>query len=140
MTCLNKYLCFLMRAAMRKIDHSLAQKMFQEGISIPQWFILYCLMEEDGLTQKEIGNRCLIDSSSMTVLVDKLEKEELVERRLDVQDRRAIRVFILPKGQQIGQDATRGADEFNACLYDLLGECNQKEFMHGLNNIIRGLD
>ena len=35
------------------------------------------------------------------VLVDKLEKDGLVERRLDSQDRRAIRVFITPAGELV---------------------------------------
>ncbi|HWP98476.1 MAG TPA: MarR family transcriptional regulator [Syntrophomonadaceae bacterium] len=140
MTGLNNFLCFSMRSAMKKIERGLGGKMLEQGISIPQWFILNCLLEEDGITLKEIGHRSLIDSSSMTVLVDKLEREGLVERRLDPQDRRAIRIFILPKGKQIGEEADHWASEFNALLYDLLGECNQKEFVHGINNIIKGLD
>lgn len=125
---------------MKKIDRNLGEKLEVYGISIPQSFILYSLLEDDGITLKEIGNRTLIDSSSMTVLVDKLENDGLVERRLDPQDRRAIRVFITPKGEKLAIEVTEIAKEFNVSLYDLLGEGNQKEFFHGVNNIINGLD
>lgn len=137
---LSSYICFNMRAAMKKIDKHLSEKLEGYGISIPQSFILSCLLQENGLTLKEIGNRTLIDSSSMTVLVDKLEKEELVERQLDSQDRRAIRVFITEKGRQIAEKIADMGSEFNTHLFELLGECNQKEFLHGLNNIINGLE
>ena len=79
-----------LRATMKKIDKHLSNRLEQYGITIPQSFILFCLQEENGITLKEIGSRTLIDSSSMTVLVDKLEKDKLVERRFDPHDRRAI--------------------------------------------------
>ncbi len=137
---LSNYLGFSLRVAMKKIDKNLSQQLDAYGVSIPQSFILYSLMEQDGSTLKEIGNKTLIDSSSMTVLVDKLEKDELVERKLDSQDRRAIRVFITQKGLEIAEKVSVIGIEFNSRLYDLLGEGNQKEFIHGINNIINGLD
>ncbi len=140
MTELNNYLCFSLRHCMKKIDRNLGESLDKYGISIPQSFVLFCLLEDDGITLKEIGNRTLIDSSSMTVLVDKLEKEGLVERKLDAQDRRAIRVFITEAGKSIAQEATEIAKEFNARLYDLLGEGNQKEFIHGIKNLLNGLE
>ena len=137
---LSNYLGFSLRVAMKKIDKHLNQKLEAHGVSIPQSFILYSLLEQDGSTLKEIGNKTLIDSSSMTVLVDKLEKDKLVERKLDSQDRRAIRVFITEKGLLIAEKVSEIGIEFNSRLYDLLGEGNQKEFIHGINNIINGLD
>ncbi len=137
---LSNYLGFSLRVAMKKIDKSLNQQLEAHGVSIPQSFILYSLLEQNGSTLKEIGNKTLIDSSSMTVLVDKLEKDELVERKLDSQDRRAIRVFITEKGLRIAGKISEIGIEFNSRLYDLLGEGNQKEFIHGINNIINGLD
>jgi|SRR5665647_264909 DNA-binding MarR family transcriptional regulator len=125
---------------MKKIDRTLSQQLEPYGVSIPQSFILYSLMEQDGATLKEIGNKTLIDSSSMTVLVDKLEKDELVVRKLDSQDRRAIRVVITEKGRDIAEKVSKIGIKFNSQLYDLLGEGNQKEFIHGINNIINGLD
>lgn len=137
---LGGFICFSIRAAMKKIDRNLSVRLEGLGVSIPQSFILSALREEDGLTLKEIGNRTLIDSSSMTVLVDKLEKEGLVERQLDPQDRRAIRVVITPEGTKVAEQVADIAYQFNSELYDLLGEGNQKEFMHGINNIANGLE
>lgn len=137
---LNSYICFSMRAAMKKIDKNLTALLEDLGVSIPQSFILLSLLEENGVTLKELGNRTLIDSSSMTVLVDKLEKDELVERQLDPQDRRAIRVLITRRGREIAEKITVIANDFNARLYQLLGEGNQKEYLMAVKNITQGLD
>lgn len=137
---LNSFICFSMRAAMKKIDKNLTVLLEDLGVSIPQSFILLSLLEENGVTLKELGNRTLIDSSSMTVLVDKLEKDELVERQLDPQDRRAIRVLITKRGREVAEKVTAIANEFNARLYGLLGEGNQKEYLMAVKNITQGLD
>ncbi|HPF43794.1 MAG TPA: MarR family transcriptional regulator [Syntrophomonadaceae bacterium] len=140
MTELNNFLCFNMRAAMKKIDKNLGQQLEPFGISIPQSFILKSLLEEDGTTLKEIGNRTLIDSSSMTVLVDKLEKDKLVERQLDAQDRRAIRIFITESGRKLAEEVLEIANNFNKKITELIDEENKETFLRGVNNIINGLD
>lgn len=137
---LNSFLCFKMRAAMKKIDKNLGQQLEQYGISIPQSFILKILMEENGITLKEIGNRTLIDSSSMTVLVDKLEKDNLVARQLDPQDRRAIRIFITDSGRELANEVIMIANSFNAKLSNMIKSENQDAFLKSVNNIIEGLE
>ncbi|MGI5920823.1 MAG: MarR family winged helix-turn-helix transcriptional regulator [Syntrophomonadaceae bacterium] len=136
---LTSSIYFSMRAATKKIDKTISDRLQSLGISIPQSFILSNLLKADGLTLKEIGEKCLIDSSSMTVLIDKLEKEGLVERRLDNRDRRAIRIFITDKGRQTASEVVEIGSEVNNLLFDLIGEENQKEFLHGLSNIINHL-
>lgn len=125
---------------MKKIEKNLSLQLEGTGVTIPQSFILSYLMNDDGATLKEIGNKALIDSSSMTVLIDKLEKDGLVNRQLDTQDRRAIRVFVTDRGREVADRVIQVGRAFNSQLYDLLGEGNQKEFIHGINNIINGLD
>jgi DNA-binding MarR family transcriptional regulator len=125
---------------MKKIDRNLSGQLEPYGVSIPQMFVLTCLYDENGITLKEIGNRTLIDSSSMTVLVDKLESDKLVERQLDPEDRRAIRVYITDKGKAIAEELVKIGIRFNSELYDMLGEGNQKEFTHGIKNLLNGLE
>ena len=140
MTDFYTFLCFSMRAVMKKIDRNLSGQLEPYGVSIPQLFVLTCLYDENGITLKEIGNRTLIDSSSMTVLVDKLENDKLVERQLDPEDRRAIRVYITDKGKAIAEELVKIGIRFNSELYDMLGEGNQKEFTHGIKNLLNGLE
>lgn len=137
---LNSFIAFNLRIVLKRIDKDLAGRMAGLGVTIPQSLVLFCLQENNGITLKEIGCRTMIDSSSMTVLVDKLERDELAQRRLDPQDRRAIRVFITEKGSQVASKITEISYDYNAMLYDLLGEGNQKEFFHAINNIINGLN
>lgn len=122
-----------------KIDRYLAFQLEEYGISVPQSFVLFALLEEDGSTLKEIGTKAQIDSSSMTVLVDKLENEGYLERRLDPQDRRAIRVFLTPKGRDLAGKVWDLAVDFNRQLHESLGD-TEDLFQQGLRRIIRSFD
>ena len=132
---LNDYLCFNMRAAMKRIDKVVAEYSENHNISTPQSFILLCLLANDGITLKEIGVRTLIDSSSMTVLVDKLENEGLVMRQLDPADRRAIRVFLTAAGNDLAKIVYKYINELNDKLLSVLGSENETGFIKGLNNL-----
>ena len=133
------FTCFLMRSAMKKIDRYFASRLDGCGVSVPQSFVLFALLEEDGSTLKEIGTKAQIDSSSMTVLVDKLENEGLLERRLDSQDRRAIRVFLTPKGKELAEKVLALAVDFNRELQKSLGDL-EGVFQQGLGSIIRSIE
>jgi DNA-binding MarR family transcriptional regulator len=73
------------------------------GISIQQGIILKILLEEDGLTQKELTRRLSITSSSFGQLVSKLEQEKLVERRQSLEDKRTFAVWLTDAGREIGR-------------------------------------
>ena len=135
----TEFTCFLMRSAMKKIDRYLASRLEEFGVSVPQSFVLFALLEEDGSTLKEIGTKAQIDSSSMTVLVDKLENEGLLERRLDSQDRRAIRVFLTSKGRALAGKVLDLALDFNRQLHKSLGD-TEVPFQNGLELIIDSIE
>ncbi|MGI6549026.1 MAG: MarR family winged helix-turn-helix transcriptional regulator [Syntrophomonadales bacterium] len=124
---------------MKKIDRYLASQLEEYGVSVPQSFVLFALLEEDGSTLKEIGTKAQIDSSSMTVLVDKLENEGLLERKLDSQDRRAIRVFLTPKGRDLAARVHTLALDFNRQLQESLGDI-EGSFLKALGLIISGIE
>ena len=68
--------------------------------------MLLRLVEEDGLTQADLSRRQRVEAPSMCRLVDRLERDGLVERRADPDDRRATRVHISAEGLRV---AARGA-------------------------------
>ncbi|MCW3098786.1 MAG: MarR family transcriptional regulator [Chthonomonadaceae bacterium] len=59
------------------------------------------LGDEDGLTMSELGKRCGLESSTMTPLVDELERRKLIGRARDPEDRRVIRLHLTPAGRAL---------------------------------------
>ena len=59
------------------------------------------LSEEDGLSQAELGRRCHLEPSTVTTMLSRMEKRNLVERRPDGKDRRVTRVWLTDEGRDI---------------------------------------
>lgn len=64
----------------------------------PQCGILYLLEHTGDMSQIALGDELGIDKTSMVKLIDGLEKNKLVERRVDTVDRRVKLVSITKKG------------------------------------------
>lgn len=69
-------------------------------LTMTQAGILFLLKHKDMRTMSELGEVFDIDNSAVTRLVDRLEKNGIVERRTAPEDRRAYLVHMTPKGQE----------------------------------------
>jgi DNA-binding MarR family transcriptional regulator len=98
---LAEHLCFLMDVATRKITKYYNRRLRRFGITYNHLFILTCLWEQDGVNVKDLSKQLLLDSSSLTGHLDRLEKRGLVLRHDDPEDRRALRVFLTEKGRHL---------------------------------------
>ncbi|WP_333918734.1 MarR family winged helix-turn-helix transcriptional regulator [Vibrio crassostreae] len=73
----------------------------KHGLSIALWPTLMCLWEEEGVTQRDIAAKSKVENSTTTRTLDKLEKLELVERRVDPHSRRSFRIYLTEKGKAL---------------------------------------
>jgi DNA-binding MarR family transcriptional regulator len=116
------YLCYKVGAAGRKIQRYYNNRLAEHGITIGQSFILLSLRQRDGQNVKELAEKLAIDSSAITGLVDRLEKVDLVERRADERDRRALRIHLTGKGAKLVNKMVTLGDQFNEGLKEGLSK------------------
>ena len=88
--------------------HRLSTKRFVQNshnsgldISMDQWIVLGPIWENEGLSHKEISEYCLKDKTSVTKIIDTLEKKNLVVRVSDQLDHRVKRVVLSNKGKEL---------------------------------------
>ena len=70
-------------------------------LTTEQWAALCRLWEEDGLSQREIGNRLPQGLPNISRILDRLEKKKLIIRLRDTDDRRVIRIYLAKRGRDI---------------------------------------
>jgi len=71
------------------------------GMYPGQPFLLFALLHCDGQSQKDLASKLNIKAPTITTMVKRMEKAELVERRQDDQDQRISRVYITEKGKEV---------------------------------------
>jgi len=132
---LQNFLCFKLGSAARSMQKYYNSRCAEYGITIAQSFILFSLLSSDGLNPKTMAEQLEIDGSAITGLVDRLEKEGLVERRPDPRDRRAFCVFLTRKGRNKAEDALPAAMEVNKRLKASLGRGDEQAVTRFLDKV-----
>jgi MarR family transcriptional regulator, organic hydroperoxide resistance regulator len=77
----------------------LQPRIAREGVSIGMWFVLRMLWDEDGMTQRELGERVGINGPTMVMALNSMERAGLVKRVHNPTDRRKINVFLTARGR-----------------------------------------
>ncbi len=70
-------------------------------ITPPQFEALQYLRKEENLTIGELSSRMYLACSTVTDLLDRMERNELVRRVKDENDRRIVRIVVLEKGHDL---------------------------------------
>jgi DNA-binding MarR family transcriptional regulator len=70
------------------------------GLTAPGWHVLTLLARTDGLPLRDVAERCYVSAATVTGVVDTLERDGLVVRERDAQDRRVIRVRLTATGRR----------------------------------------
>ena len=76
-----------------------------DDCTMPRFDLLANLEREDGQTLASLSRRMLVTAGNLTGLVDRAERDGVVERRADPRDRRLSRVYLTPKGRELVQRA-----------------------------------
>jgi DNA-binding MarR family transcriptional regulator len=93
---------FLLAKASQRWNELLAERFAEAGygdVRPAYGSVLLPLFEEDGLRMGELARRARLSKQTMTDLVRRLEREELVERRADPADARASVIFLTARSR-----------------------------------------
>ena len=95
-------LIFLVFTAQLKLKTYLKNALSESGVTITpaQSAILFLLKKKNGQTMSELTQVLSIDNSTLTGLVDRLERVGYVKRNAGAKDRRASHVFITDRGSE----------------------------------------
>jgi DNA-binding MarR family transcriptional regulator len=74
-----------------------------EECTMPRFDLLANLEREDGQTLAALSRRMLVTAGNLTGLVDRAERDGVVERRPDPSDRRLSRVYLTERGRELVQ-------------------------------------
>lgn len=106
-------IAFLIGKAGRQIARRAREKVAAHGVTPTQYAVLKVLWERDGQSGAELGSRLLIDSATITGLVDRLETAGLIERRSHGEDRRINNLFLTERGKTLQGPLDAAMDQLN---------------------------
>ena len=73
----------------------------EAGLTEQQWRVLRVLWKRNGTEARELAERTLMLRPSLTGVIDRLERDGLVERRSDDSDGRKVRLWLTRKARRL---------------------------------------
>jgi len=98
---LDSYLPYLLNRAGTRIAAAFAEEVRPLGATLQMWRVLAALREKDGRRMGDLGTTTSIDVSTLTRLVDGMEKKGLVARRRLDQDARVVTLHATAAGRRL---------------------------------------
>jgi DNA-binding MarR family transcriptional regulator len=97
--------CFPVYALSRLITKAYQPLLAPLGLTYPQYLVMLLLWEHQELAVKDLGQKLLLDTGTLTPLLKLLEHRQLLSRRRDPRDERSVRVALLPAGEALHEQA-----------------------------------
>jgi DNA-binding MarR family transcriptional regulator len=85
----------------RLLRRSFDERARSMGATRPQWQVLSLLDRYPGINQGGLSDLLEVEPITTGRMIDRLQDAELVERRADPADRRAWRLHLTPKGEEL---------------------------------------
>lgn len=120
---LEECVSFLLGKAVQRVTRQAREALAPHGVTPVQYAALHALWEGDGRSCADLCGRLLLDSATMTGIVDRLETAGLVARRPDPDgDRRVNRIYLTAQGQALRAPLDAAMDGLNRDIDAELGE------------------
>jgi len=133
---LEDCLSFVIGKAQQQVTKASREALAPYGVTPVQFAILKVLWERDGLNGAELCSRLVLDSATMTGLIDRMETGGWLERRADPGgDRRMSRVYLTKNGAQLEKPLNEAMDRVNAQFVKVLGKDRAASLWRGLEAI-----
>jgi DNA-binding MarR family transcriptional regulator len=133
---------FLVNRTALRLKRELAHAFTGHGYTVTpeQWAILNRLWEQEGLSQVELAELTFKDKPNVTRMLEVLEKQQLVFRQPDENDRRAYKVFLTQKGRDLKDKLIPLAEEVLERGLATLTRSDIEHLRKGLETIYQNLE
>jgi DNA-binding MarR family transcriptional regulator len=109
------------------------------GLTVLEWNTLRALYEEDGLRASRLAARVCRHPSSMTALLDRMEAKGLLQRAINPNDRRSVRIHLTAHGRSFEPGVQAVAERITALTSRAITPQQMETFQYVLD-VLQNLD
>jgi 3-hydroxy-9,10-secoandrosta-1,3,5(10)-triene-9,17-dione monooxygenase reductase component len=95
----RNYLAYLLARASFIVSNQFHARLGDWDLSVPEWRVLACLMDVEGLSVGELAAMALMKQPRLTKVLDRMQRDGLLQRRATADDRRRVTLHLTAKGR-----------------------------------------
>ena len=107
--CIN----YLLTTALHSVFQYLNGKLSEYDVRPSQYGVLSCLWQREFATPKQISEILCLETSTISGVLDRMQKKGLIDRVINRDDRREVRVVPTEKGKALEEPISKIIDEVN---------------------------
>jgi len=111
----------------------------QHGLTEQQWRILRVLLDEDGLEPRQLCERCLISSPSITGVLMRMEEAGWIQRARMAHDQRRVTVTVTAATKKLGKSIGPLIEREYVALEKLVGVKQLQQVYDALDTLQKNL-
>ncbi|PFD36454.1 MarR family transcriptional regulator [Bacillus cereus] len=131
--CIN----FLLSASQNKVFKHFSKHLEACGVTPGQYGVLNCLWKEGRLSPKQIGEMLYLEAPTVSGILDKMQKAELIERSVDPNNRRNVLVTATQKSNEIRDEVVAATIKLNNKVLQNLSDSDKEALKKALDTIIK---
>lgn len=110
------------------------------GFTSSQCYALIEILKAERLTMNELSDRMNLDSSTMTRVVDKLVRDELVKRERDEEDKRIMLVSLTEKGKRAAFILNSSVNGYYKKIISSIPEGKVEEVLNAVSILLKAFE
>ncbi|HMP82073.1 MAG TPA: MarR family winged helix-turn-helix transcriptional regulator [Verrucomicrobiota bacterium] len=131
----RRRLPMLLRRAWYGLNQAFRRRIAHLNLTPDQFTVLRTLLEQDGISQRELTALMSSDPNTVAALLERMEKAGLIGRETHEKDRRANRLGLKPKGRARYKEARKIAIQLQVQILDTLPMSRREEFLSDLDTV-----
>lgn len=133
---------FLTNQGAKELSESMNQQFKEKGGNVTrvQWTALYYIDQNPGITQKELAEKMMIKDPTLMHLIDRMEKDGLVSREYNKENRRYRYLCLTEAGREAFHVLMPVAEEFNRIAKEGIPEEDMDTFKRVIRKMIENVN
>ncbi|MGN0659289.1 MAG: MarR family winged helix-turn-helix transcriptional regulator [Emergencia sp.] len=137
---LDQELHYLLMRAYHHSNRKIVQQITGHGMYPGQPKILEYLLEHDGCFARDICRGCVLDKSTMTDLLRRMESQGLIRRSAGADDRRTSHIHMTEKGRSAILQLKESFRTIDEKAFQGIGKKERAQFLETLKAITANLE
>jgi|HubBroStandDraft_1064217.scaffolds.fasta_scaffold68846_1 DNA-binding MarR family transcriptional regulator len=126
-----------------RANHLIGERLYDglkgHGLSAPEWRVLGALSEHDGLKMAALAEMLLFKQPTLTKIIDRMERANLVQRQASVVDRRCMIARLTERGRRVAVPLMLRLRQHDAALHRTLGAAASRDVKAALAELVERL-
>ena len=126
------------------VNHLIMKKNFfarvqDTTLTLGQPKVIDYLRDNDGSVQKDIANACCIEPASLTVVLNLMERQGLIEKRMCNNNRKNLHIYLTDKGRELSDRIEEEFLEVEKIMTEDFTKKEKEMFLASLEKVRKNL-